>query len=453
MDECIPDHGDEHSRTATGPCKSTHPARLSTCANQVALNQDGLPKCPFDISPIQDSQGQTQLFGVGAWSNVYKATPTRFTTTDFYGLVTPPSSPTVALPIIVAVKQQARNDAKLILKNEATILGYLHNIPRSKDYIVPFYGVSADGSMVLAAYPLSLEHHIRRTASSAEQSLSKSTIHSPVVGSTGIWLNLAHRLVSALTWLHDSANVVHGDIKPGNILLVPTSQASSASSYTMDYNDTDAAYDFDFGFQPLFIDFSSSHCITNGNKDTTSNPGPLSAITLEYAAPELLSSTVLSDPTSRAIKSSDVFSLAISLLVCATGNLQVYDGSRMQRMAMAKQGWECLSLARSGHGGNRVPRCGLVESLLEKAVLRMPEARLTASQWLEAAEKGIRAILADGGVPIKEDMWAAKLAGLPKARDMLRDAPVLRAESADGRARLIDRPAVKGLYDTRILRR
>jgi serine/threonine protein kinase len=190
----------------------------------------------------------------------------------------------------------------------------------------------------------------------------------PVIGSIRCWLGLAHKVVSALYWLHNTARVIHGDIKPGNFLLrpVPGSQVDSA-----------------FPFQPIFIDFSSSHL--SESEGPTLNT--LSAVTREYTAPELLSSAVLRDPKSTATFASDIFSTAVTLLVAATGDIKVYPGSVFQRQAMATQGWQVLQLARSGEQGARVRRHGVVERALERAVLRAGMGRVTATQWLDIVEE------------------------------------------------------------------
>ncbi|RJE16794.1 hypothetical protein PHISCL_10869 [Aspergillus sclerotialis] len=74
----------------------------------------------------------------------------------------------------------------------------------------------------------------------------------PVLGSDAKWFHLARQLISALVWLHNDAQVVHGDIKPGNILLTRV-QGSG----------------IDISFQPIFADFSSAQRLDTD--DTTVN--------------------------------------------------------------------------------------------------------------------------------------------------------------------------------------
>jgi serine/threonine protein kinase len=252
-----------------------------------------------------------------------------------------------------------------ILKSEAKILSYLRSVPESERYVVPFYGVVDEATIVLEAIPFSLEDHIRKCAVIAAQKFSTRTMEEPVLGSTAKWFHLAQQLVSALAWLHNSAHVVHGDIKPGNILM---SRAHGSEN--------------DITFEPLFADFSSSQRL---DLDETT-PNTLSAVTREYTAPELLNSKVLRDPTSTATPASDVFSMALTLLVAATGQLLVYPGSVFQRQAMATQGWMVLSHVRNGEGGTRVPRSGIVEKVLEKAVLKTDMGRVSAQEWMGLVE-------------------------------------------------------------------
>jgi serine/threonine protein kinase len=332
--------------------------------------------CPFAIDLVRDHQsGRPQKFGCGAWSDVFKATlskaPPSLTPG---GLPTPPSSPVLPLPIIVAVKRPARSDAKPILQNEARILSYLTSLVTYERFITPFYGILPDSSLVLGAVPRCLEEHIRQQACIAYNTSTTETMSAPVLGSTRIWLDLARKLISALVWLHDHANIVHGDIKPANFLLDQTARTRHDP----------------FPFQPLFIDFSSSHrTLTSAIDSDTPPQGTLSAVTREYTAPELLKSSVLRDPKSTATKASDVFSMAITLLVAATGNTMVYEGSVFQRQAMATQGWQALHFVRGAADMStsaRLPRQGLVERCLDRALLKADLGRVDAETWLQVVD-------------------------------------------------------------------
>lgn len=334
----------------------------------MSYTQDGTLICPYGTEILTDSHGRNQTFGYGAWSTVFKGT-CRQTRTQNSGLETPPLSPQLSPPIIVAIKKPARKDAISIVESEAKILTHLMSQEDHDSFIVRFFGIiPSESSIVLAAVPQSLEAHIKHCAIHAASTRTTWNMTEPVVGSERVWLDLAYKLISALDWLHNEAMVVHGDIKPGNILI---------SSIISDEDEQNG-----FPFVPLFADFSSSQVL---NQSPT--PNTLSAVTREYTAPELLSSKVLLDPNSTATTESDVFSLAVTLLVAATGNTMVYSGSIYQRQAMATQGWGVLSHVRNSDDGIRLPRQGIVLRCLEKAVLKAGMGRTDASTWKQTIEQ------------------------------------------------------------------
>ena len=58
-----------------------------------------------------------------------------------------------------------------------------------------------------------------------------------------------------------------------------------------------------------------------------------------------------------------------------------------QRQAMATQGWEILHHARNGDQGYRVPQHGVVDRLLERAVLKCGMGRIDAVSWAKLARE------------------------------------------------------------------
>jgi serine/threonine protein kinase len=269
---------------------------------------------------------------------------------------------------MVAVKTPARKDARSIVRNEGITLSHIARTECSAQFVIPFYGfLPSTESFVLGAVPLSLHDYIERSAKQAQRTNWPTA--DPVIGSTTAWMSLAAHTIAGLAWLHDEADgagVVHGDVKPGNILLSPDQHTGS-----------------EFPFTPLYADFSSSQLLSAH----TTTPNTLSAVTREYTAPELLNSKVLNDPNSGATRESDVFSLAVTLLVAATGELMVYPGSMWQRQAMAIQGWEVLNHVRNGDQGQRVPRHGIVDRVLDRAVLKAGMGRIDARSWAALVEE------------------------------------------------------------------
>lgn len=316
--------------------------------------------CPFDVNYLTTCDGQLQIFGYGAWSNVFKGTcHNKYHSSQ--GVLTPPPQAVGSVPLLVAIKSPARKDARKILRSEARILTVLRNLDPAEKYIAAFHGIiDEDDSLVSTAHPLSLEEYIRSCAKSAQQKITTENMSAPVIGSISIWLEFADKLITALDWLHNDARIMHGDIKPGNILLNMVPDATSSDT---------------FSYEPLFIDFSSSQHFDA--TEVTLNT--LSAVTMEYTAPELLKSSVLSDPRSCATTASDIFSSAVTLLVAATGDPLVYTGcSKQQRQMLATQGTSILGTVRSLT--TKLPRNGVVSRALEKAVVKF-DTRIDANTW------------------------------------------------------------------------
>lgn len=326
------------------------------------------PQFSGDLEYQRDEKGRPISFGSGAWSVVYKAfasprasNPTR--------PITPPGSPGPA-GRLVAVKTPGRGDARAILYAEALALTRASSVPDSEHYIVPFHGYITDsGSIVMSAIPLSLSIYIEDKALLSRQNFSTRTMLDPVLGPAQ-WYDLAKKLITSLSWLHSNAQIVHGDIKPHNILLQP---------HTALDNDMDSA---GFPYEPLLADFSSSYSITASEKPTGT---ALSAVTPPFTAPELLRN--LSSPDAVPTPASDVFSLAVTLLAAATGDLLIYSGfNGPQRLMRAKDGHLVIDFARSGNNGSRVPKNGTVENIIKPAIAKDPAERVIPSAWLQLAE-------------------------------------------------------------------
>ncbi|KAJ5161125.1 hypothetical protein N7492_006517 [Penicillium capsulatum] len=373
----------------TPPSVSLTPPVTPVAKNE-AESDGGIPTPPLDapleqtaslvkqniLTPLRftgafevchDDKDRPIEFGRGAWSIVYKAQATPSITGSVH---TPPSSP-VASSRVYAVKAPLRRDARPVLNAEALTLTRLNLIPGYERHVVPFHGLHSDsGALVMSAVPLALCTFIEDKADLARKKPSTATMFDPVQGAQS-WRDLARKLISGLAWLHQTAGMIHGDIKPHNLLLRPIAT-----------DEIDADHPHAFPYEPLLADFSSA-------VDRPSDPSltvdascsSMSAFTPPFTAPELLASLTSGDVT--PTPASDIFSLAATLLAAATGDLLLYPGSsNMQRLAMAREGHRIIEFTRAGNNGCRVPRNGFVEKLISPAVAKDPVQRIHVNEWV-----------------------------------------------------------------------
>jgi serine/threonine protein kinase len=274
------------------------------------------------------------------------------------------------------VKAPLRRDARKVLQAEALTLTRLNLTPGFEKHVVPFQGFLSDSdALVMSAVPLALSTYIEDHADLRKKQHSTATMFDPVQGPES-WRDMARKLITGLAWLHDTAGIIHGDIKPHNVLL---------RRISTDEPGVDAGA---FPYEPLLADFSSAFNIPTDTTLTTpdTNQASMSAFTPPFTAPELLSLASLKSGDVAPTPSSDVFSLAATLIAAATGDLLLYPGSNnMQRLAMAREGHRILEFTRAGSNGCRVPRNGFVEKLVQPAVSKDPAQRILTRDWMALA--------------------------------------------------------------------
>lgn len=332
--------------------------------------------CYTDDTQIHhDSHDKAVEFGRGVWSTVYKASSVPKPTPE---TMTPPSSPATSNGRIVAIKVPTRRDAYPVLETEARILTRLVRATGAEHHIVRFWGIVPQShALVMDAVPATLSGYIEEQAERAKGQRDTKSLFEPVSGLQA-WLGLCKALVCGLNWLHENS-VVHADIKPHNILLrqIKTTDGNNA-----------------FPYRPLFADFSSAHELSpstatdsDSDTDTNTNTNTMTALTPPFTAPELLVLSSLKSPDIAPTPASDVFSLAVTLLAAATGDLLLYPGTNhMQRLAMAREGHRVIEFARSGMAGCRVRKDGVVERVVAPAVVKVPEERIGTADWVSLVD-------------------------------------------------------------------
>ncbi|KAL9088018.1 MAG: hypothetical protein Q9165_006359 [Trypethelium subeluteriae] len=339
-----------------------------------------LPRSPqvssvkvFDISSSTYNLENAQIVGSGLWSTVY-ITESYPSVGNPIADLTPPSTPqrlsfdsAVAKPRIIAVKVPARSDAKSVLMAEAHILSYIAADPSSEAYVVQFHGLDErNGAIIMDAIPRTLDTFI--------EELEKPNEDVRKARMACLFPCVARRLVEGLGWLH-SKGIVHGDIKPSNILIgrrLSQSPTDIVETTRVDPDTKDIA--------PLYCDFSASLRTSEGNDAAMSSSPPSKVAgggTWEYLAPELL--TLGSpDPT----PASDVYALGITLLTFLMG-ISPFASMRANRFMLrhAIKSGEPLRFAHDAEL-KKVARLERWEGWVRSALAKKPEARPTAKEWL-----------------------------------------------------------------------
>ncbi|KAF2420341.1 kinase-like protein [Tothia fuscella] len=345
------------------------------------------PQPPIHIKEFRSSEEPYQILpgrtlGTGRWSNVLLATPSQSSSSIVPhhddGFLTPPASPTTPKtvgqlasekrPEFYAIKTAANRACIAALRHEATILTYLSTKRDHHMHIVTFHGYDeSQNGLVFTAMPTSLETVITNNLASQNESNRTSTLAT-------ILPPMIKSLVSSLAWLHNTG-IVHGDIKPGNILLKSTGPFDQNADILKG------------PFQQLLADFTSSFGLVDTIMYDPSTYAVHGGGTYEYLAPELLSK-----PYPPPAKPADVYAMAITILTVIIGAspFSCAAGNRFRLLDMIKAG-QPLEYAQRDHlSADRIFDVAMavkrssgmdVLRMLKKALRKDPAERLSAKDW------------------------------------------------------------------------
>lgn len=236
----------------------------------------------------------------------------------------------------IAIKTPGDRSARSVIEREAEILADLSAMPNASNHIVQYLAyIRESDSLALEYLPNNLGMLCRpRGLEAASLRLASS------------------QLVAGLSFLHEN-NVIHGDIKPANILIRQTHE----------------------GLRFLYCDFSASRYDNPESKPSES------AGTYDFMSPEDFRLDCVST------KASDIYSLGMTLLAAALGR-SVYSDipNAFALRACAASGCP-LQLVQGDVGfEKKLEDAGLMESL--KAVLKKDaNGRLVARQWVAALQE------------------------------------------------------------------
>ncbi len=247
------------------------------------------------------------------------------------------------------VKQVTKRSPEKVeaLLHEATILTHLSNQTSYQDFIVGFYGMEMGIShtvlpaLVFEKMGSSLRDWVGHNLS------TNSSRRASKPG--GLLCTITVQLTAALSWLHQQASVIHGDIKPSNI-LVRFNNSNDSSSFTL-----------------CFADFASASIIDDPKVAH-------SGLTYAYMAPEKLKAP--HDPPTTA---GDVWALAISLLEIVAGRTPYSDVSPQVRKLAAIGNGE--PLADVQYEVKKVECLDFVKEVLGPALVKNPQGRIKAFEW------------------------------------------------------------------------
>jgi serine/threonine protein kinase len=349
------------------------------------------------------------LLGSGLWSDVYRARPipaipasstsaSPSSSADpspadpAAAVQTPPLTPTkhrhpslssTPPPTAYAIKLPTSRTARAVLKSEAAVLSTLTPLPGSQACIVPFHGLDPRNSaLVLTALPTSLDAFVTRELNPLSEASRAEKL-------SAAWPGLARGLARGLEWLR-AAGCVHGDVKPGNVLLM----------LRRGHDGTPGAVFADFSAAVMVGASSSSPSGDDGGGGALGNgpdrnPAALrGGGTWDFLCPSLLARPGPAAPS----PATDLYALAVTLLFAVIGGSPFDAAGRnvWRRREMAKLG-RVLECAFSGDDGSRsearlaalAESCGWDVRAWLAMGLRRVERRVGVREWREALEREV----------------------------------------------------------------
>ena len=294
-------------------------------------------------NPFSDLKLESKI-GEGQWGDVYQAhlsDASRHRRNDSGIGMSDFEDEAGILSDVLAIKKATNKSSIKVLRHEAKILTFLMAMPGSCDYVVPFLGYDLQHQAVVMQYvPQTLEGFVSELEVNPDRAqIVSRTIH-----------RFSKFLVDGLRFLHKAA-IIHGDIKPSNILIQGN------------------RHEF---MQPVYCDFTASR-FNNAASDAGESVG-----TYDYMAPEQFKTCASENTPSFA---SDVYGLGMTLIYAVTGQSPFEDASNVfMRRAMAMEGDPLHFVSSSLRSLNRLKASGF-EPLLDGAIRKQPQKRWSSEDW------------------------------------------------------------------------
>lgn len=321
---------------------------------QTQVNRDKpQPKLRVDQRPTPQIRSteytiwRDRVLAEGEWCTVYAGQ---------LGSEAIPGSIQEALPRLLAIKKPKSKRSVLDLVDEARILSDLHRLKNAEGYIVGFHGLDPDsGAIVLTKLDFTLRDYVKDVLEEEVQRCEIIRQHFPII---------AGKLVGCLIWIHNVGRVVHGDIKPSNILMqkVPTTLPQSEKSNGVDI----------FPYKFVLTDFGSSRFVNDLQKSKCGN-------TWEYMAPESMSSVASQTPPTLE---ADIWAMGISLLAVIIGRRPYPRLSWPAMFSILREG-DPITFEKNSSAvvRERLDSAGRMIDMIRPALERNPEKRTNAVDW------------------------------------------------------------------------